>query len=122
MHHTRLRILFICSRNQWRSPTAERIYRKAPRLDVRSAGTASAARRKVRPQDLEWADLVVAMEHHHLSRLRAEHPNQMQKCETYVLDIPDEYRFMDPGLIEQISAAMRGILQEPHTLSDDACP
>ena len=42
-------VLFICSRNQWRSPTAEQVYRKHPLLAVRSAGTSLNARRKVSP-------------------------------------------------------------------------
>jgi protein-tyrosine-phosphatase len=32
-------LLFICSRNQWRSPTAEAIWRRRPGFNVRSAGT-----------------------------------------------------------------------------------
>ncbi len=37
-------ILFICSRKQWRSPTAEKVYSKDPRVNVRSAGTSQRAR------------------------------------------------------------------------------
>ncbi|MFK7789851.1 MAG: phosphotyrosine protein phosphatase, partial [Phycisphaeraceae bacterium] len=44
-----MNMLFICSKNQWRSPTAEQIYRSDPRLNVRSAGTSSSARHKVTP-------------------------------------------------------------------------
>ncbi|WP_223816002.1 arsenate reductase/protein-tyrosine-phosphatase family protein [Adhaeribacter rhizoryzae] len=44
-----MRILFVCSRNQWRSPTAEKVFRYYPGLEVRSAGTAAGARRKVTP-------------------------------------------------------------------------
>jgi predicted protein tyrosine phosphatase len=40
----RINVLFICSCNQWRSPTAERVWRNDPRLSVRSAGTASYAK------------------------------------------------------------------------------
>ena len=45
-------ILFICSRNQWRSPTAETIWRKDPNFLVRSAGTASSARHTVSDADI----------------------------------------------------------------------
>jgi len=40
-------ILFICSHNQWRSPTAEKVYSKDPRVHARSAGTSPKARHTV---------------------------------------------------------------------------
>jgi hypothetical protein len=51
-------VLFICSKNQWRSPTAETVWRKHPDLSVRSAGTSSTARRKVSVDDIRWADVI----------------------------------------------------------------
>ncbi|WP_246151215.1 arsenate reductase/protein-tyrosine-phosphatase family protein [Adhaeribacter aerolatus] len=42
-----MRILFVCSRNQWRSPTAETVFRHYPGWQVKSAGTAAGARRQV---------------------------------------------------------------------------
>ena len=38
-------ILFICSRNQWRSPTGEQVWRNHPEVSVRSASNGSKARR-----------------------------------------------------------------------------
>ena len=40
------------------------------------------------------------MEEKHRSRLKAEHPRLLQHKALYVLGIPDEYRFMDPELVE----------------------
>lgn len=34
-----IRVLFVCSQNSLRSPTAEAVFRDDPRLEVRSAGT-----------------------------------------------------------------------------------
>lgn len=45
-------ILFICSRNQWRSPTAERVFASEPSLSVRSAGTSPKAKRTVSENDI----------------------------------------------------------------------
>ena len=42
---TRLRVLFVCAMNRWRSPTAEAMYRNDPRVAVRSAGVRQGARR-----------------------------------------------------------------------------
>jgi len=40
-------IFLICSRNQWRSPTGEQVWKNYPELKVRSAGTSTKARRAV---------------------------------------------------------------------------
>lgn len=94
-----MKLLFVCSRNQWRSPTAERIFRRWPGLSVRSAGTSPRARRTVRHEDLLWADLILVMEEKHRSRLRAQFPRAVQgKIET--LDIPDDFRADDPELVD----------------------
>jgi len=52
-------ILFICSRNQWRSPTSEEIYAKDERVNTRSAGTSKKARHTINAKDIEWADMIL---------------------------------------------------------------
>ncbi|WP_440054531.1 hypothetical protein ACSLBF_17040 [Pseudoalteromonas sp. T1lg65] len=52
-------VLFICSRNQWRSPTAERVWRNHPGIEVRSAGTSAKAKRAVSKKDIVWADKIL---------------------------------------------------------------
>jgi predicted protein tyrosine phosphatase len=107
----RRNILFICSRNQWRSPTAEQIWRKHPLLSVRSAGTSPSARRKVSEDDIRWADVVFAMEEKHKSRLAAEFTSLIKNKTIYVLDIPDEYKYMDPELVEQLEQSVGALLK-----------
>ncbi len=97
-----LRLLFICSRNQWRSPTGEAIYRREDGVEARSAGTAKAARRRVSLDDIRWADLILTMEEKHSAWLRAEFRQEMSSKKIHVLDIPDEYRFMDGDLVTLI--------------------
>ncbi len=110
MHDARLNVLFVCSRNQWRSPTAERIWRSHPSLSVRSAGTSSSARRCVSPEDIAWADAIFVMEEKHKSRLVAEYAKLLERKPLHVLDIPDEYRFMDPELVEELRRSVGAIL------------
>ena len=93
-------LLFVCSRNQWRSPTAEKIFQKEADLNVRSAGTSSSARRKVSEKDLQWADLIFVMEKRHLAQLRRKFGHELHEDKVVVLHIPDEYEFMDPALVE----------------------
>jgi predicted protein tyrosine phosphatase len=110
MNQQRFNILFICSRNRWRSPTAEAIYRKHPAVSVRSAGTSKSARRPVGSGDLAWADLVLVMEDKHKQRLVSGFPSETRFMEIRILDIPDDYTFMDPELIEVIHTAVEPIL------------
>jgi len=93
-----MNILFICSRNQWRSPTGEQVWRKTSGLSVRSAGTSPKARRTVNAKDIQWADIIFVMEQKHKNRMKAAFPGPMKFAELYVLDIPDEYQFNDPEL------------------------
>lgn len=92
--------LFICSRNQWRSPTAETVFRRYPNVQTRSAGTSPNARHTVSIDDIAWADKIFVMEQKHKSRLLAQFPRALQYKEMIVLDIPDDYRYMDEELIE----------------------
>jgi predicted protein tyrosine phosphatase len=105
-----MNLLFICSKNQWRSPTAEQVWRRQPGLNVRSAGTSPAARHPVSSADLAWADVIFAMEEKHKSRLLAEHRNVIAGKPIHVLDIPDDYRYMDPELVAQLQTSVAGIL------------
>jgi predicted protein tyrosine phosphatase len=97
-----MRILFICSRNQWRSPTAEALYRDRPGLEVRSAGTEPSARIRLTAKTILWADLIFVMEKRHRQRMQENFPEEMQGKQVIVLDIPDDYHYMDPELIEEI--------------------
>jgi predicted protein tyrosine phosphatase len=106
----RLNVLFICSRNQWRSPTAEKVWRNHPALAVRSAGTSPNARHPVSEQDLRWAEAIFVMEEKHKSRLMAEYGRIVENTPIHVLDIPDEYKYMDPELVEELERSVGAIL------------
>ena len=106
----RLNVLFVCSRNQWRSPTAEHVWRRDPRVNARSAGTSASARRVVSAADLAWADVILVMEHEHKRRLLAEHRPSLANKRLHVLEIPDDYRYLDPELMELVGAPVAALL------------
>lgn len=108
----RINVLFVCSKNQWRSPTAEAVYRDDPRVSVRSRGTARSARQTIQSRDLAWADLVLVMEDKHRQRLRADYPGEIQFLRIEVLHIPDDYQFMERELIELIQASAEPFIDE----------
>ena len=105
-----LNVLFVCSRNQWRSPTGEQVWRRHPRVNARSAGTSAGARRVVSAADLAWADVVLVMEDKHRSRLLAEYRQLLQHKPLHVLDIPDDYKYMDPELVELLGDPVADLL------------
>ncbi len=103
-------LLFICSRNQWRSPTAEVIWSKSPDYNSRSAGTSPKAKRTVGPMDIRWADIIFMMESKHKNRLKAQFTRMLDHKPLHVLDIPDEYQFMDEGLITELKVSVNAFL------------
>jgi predicted protein tyrosine phosphatase len=93
-------VLFICSRNKWRSPTAETIWQKHPHVNARSAGTSAKARKTVSVDDISWADVIFVMEQKHKNRLKAEYSRLLTHKSIHVLEIPDEYQYMDSELVQ----------------------
>ncbi|WP_224772894.1 low molecular weight protein tyrosine phosphatase family protein [Pelagicoccus enzymogenes] len=107
-----LNLLFLCSMNQWRSPTAERIYGRKPFFNARSGGTSSKARHRVSHTDLHWADVIFVMENKHKRRLQAKYPELMRYQNVHVLDIQDNYKFMDPELVDILQRSIDPILAD----------
>ena len=105
-----INVLFVCSMNKWRSPTAERIYGRKPLVNARSGGTSSKARRRVSHLDLNWADVVFVMEKKHKQRLTSEHPESTRYREIHILDIEDNFCFMDKELIDELERTVDPIL------------
>ncbi|WP_189496505.1 low molecular weight protein tyrosine phosphatase family protein [Algimonas arctica] len=109
MHGNPINILFVCSRNQWRSPTAERIYRKDDRFNVRSAGVSASARKRVPDRDITWADVIIAMDSSHADRLRPMIRRTLSQVTLHTLDVPDLYQFMDPELVNLLRDRIEGV-------------
>ena len=112
MHETRTRVLFVCSRNQLRSPTAEKIFSKSSRLDARSRGLAASANRRLTSDDVTWAEVIFVMEPEHKKQLVRIFREEARLRRIHVLEIPDDYEFMDPELVTIITAGVRGALGE----------
>ncbi len=106
----RVHVLFVCSRNQWRSPTAERMFKRHPVIVARSAGTSPNARRRISPADIGWADAIMVMEDKHRDRIVAEYARLLEHKTIHVLDIPDDYTFMDPELIDILAQTVEPLL------------
>jgi len=105
-----LNVLFVCSRNQWRSPTAERMFKGHPVIIARSAGTSLSARHRISHVDIDWADVILVMENKHRERIVADYAQLIEHTPIHVLDIPDEYKYMDPELIEILEQTVEPML------------
>lgn len=107
------RVLFICSLNRWRSPTAEQIFSTHPGIECSSAGLNRGAENLVTPELLDWAELIFVMERAHKTKLAREFGPQLLGKRVVCLNIPDRYPFMDPALVKLLHAKVDGFLPAP---------
>jgi predicted protein tyrosine phosphatase len=99
-------ILFICSQNRWRSPTAEQVFAGYPGLEVASAGTNHDAENPLSAELVAWADMIVVMERQHRTKLQKRFRAALRGQRVICLDIPDNYTFMDPELLDLLKLRM----------------
>lgn len=97
-----MNILFICSRNRWRSPTAEAIFSKYNNVEVDSAGLSPDAEVRLSSEQIDWADIIFVMERRHRSSLSKSFARKLNAKRIICLNIPDRYTFMDPELIQEL--------------------
>ncbi len=109
-----MNVLFVCSQNRLRSPTAERVFYGLPGIEVRSAGTERDAESVISRDDVEWADIVFVMEARHKKRLQTMFRGVLAQKRIVNLNIPDEYEFMEPGLValleQRVTPYLEGIV------------
>jgi protein-tyrosine phosphatase len=106
-----MNVLFICSRNKWRSLTAETIYKNYSKITVKSAGTEPSARIKISEKLVNWADIIFVMEKKHKQRLNEKFESACIDKEIIILDIADEYNYMNPELIELLKDSVDHYLE-----------
>ena len=92
-------LLFVCSQNKLRSPTAEQVFSTLPDYEVSSAGTNNDAENPLSDELVEWADIIFVMEKSHRSKLQQRYRRALNGKLVVCLDIPDNYSFMDPALV-----------------------
>ena len=97
-------LLFICTQNRLRSPTAEQVFADWPGVETQSAGLGNDAATPVSPELIAWADLIFVMEKAHRRKLAAKFRAYLAGKRVICLDIPDDYAFMDPALVRLLQA------------------
>lgn len=94
------RVLFICSQNRLRSPTAEQVFSDRPGVEVTSAGVNHDAVNPLTPDLVDWADVIFVMDQGHRKKLSKHYREQLNDKRVICLGIPDNYDFMAPELVE----------------------
>ncbi|MDH3256447.1 MAG: phosphotyrosine protein phosphatase [Nitrospinota bacterium] len=93
------KLLFICSENRLRSATAEAVFSEYEGVEAIGAGTNHDAATPVSGDLIEWADVILVMEEIHRDKVSAKYRKLLKGKQLAVLDIPDNYRRMQPELI-----------------------
>ena len=91
-------LLFVCTANQQRSPTAEEMFSEDDRYEARSCGTQATVHRRCDEEIIDWADVIFCMEEMHRRELLDRFPVAENK-KIVVLGIPDRYFRGDPELV-----------------------
>jgi predicted protein tyrosine phosphatase len=110
------RVLFVCSQNRLRSPTAEQVFASYAGIECSSAGTNNDAENPLTAELVEWADVIFVMEKMHRNKVSAKFKRQMSSKRIICLDIPDDYEFMDPELVRILKVKVQRFL--PHASSE----
>lgn len=98
------RALFLCSANKLRSPTAEHVFASWPNVETDSAGLAQDATVTLSQEQLDWATVIFVMEKVHRTKLQQRYRRHLNGKRVICLDIPDNYRYLDPTLIRLLEA------------------
>jgi predicted protein tyrosine phosphatase len=104
-------LLFICSQNRLRSPTAEQVFADWPNIETASAGLNHDADNPVSPELLEWATVIFVMEKAHREKLTKKFQRYLKQKLVVCLNIPDEYDFMQPELVELLKSKVEKSLR-----------
>lgn len=92
-------MLFVCSRNRLRSPTAEQVFATWPGVETASAGTDHDADVVLTPELVRWAELIFVMQPMHRDKLRRRFREALTGQRIVCLNIPDEFTLLQPELV-----------------------
>lgn len=95
-----MNLLFVCSENRLRSPTAEAVFNEYKGVNAIGAGTNKDAETPVSGDLIEWADAILVMENIHKNKIAKKYKELLKAKKLSVLAIPDSYDCMDPELIK----------------------
>jgi predicted protein tyrosine phosphatase len=90
---------FVCNKNKRRSLTAEKMFKDNTDYVVKSAGIEKGSRVRITEGMIGWADVIFVMESKHRSRLKEHFREAIEGKQLNMLNIPDNYMFIQTELI-----------------------
>jgi len=100
-------VLFVCSQNKMRSPTAEHVARLKG-LSADSAGTDPNAVRHLTAEMVDNAENVVCFEWSHYEKVVELRPSRAK--DVLMWNMPDEYDYCDPLLVRMLERLIENVL------------
>lgn len=104
------KLLFVCSQNRLRSSTAEAVFSEYEGLTVDSAGLNQEAEIPLSSEAIQQADIIFIMEKTHRSKLSKKFQPWLKGKRVICLNIPDEYEYMEPALVELLKKKVLPLL------------
>lgn len=102
-------ILVVCGRNKIRSKTAEYLFKNDNRFNIRSVGVSVKSKRRIGKKDIEWANYILVMENKYKVRILDSY-KEVIKPKIFVLDVGDDYEYMDAELCEILKTKINNII------------
>lgn len=106
-----VKLLFIDTRHQRRSPTAEKTWNRRAGFSARSAGISLHSRQPLAAKDIRWADIIFVMEERHKVRLTEEFGRLLKDKKIHVLNVTGDQAFMDPELVAKFESLVAGFMK-----------
>jgi len=106
-----LNLLFVCSENKLRSPTAAAVFAEYDGVSAISAGTNKDAETPVSGDLIEWADVILAMEQTHRQKISKKFQALLKAKRLVVLEVADNYQYMQPELVELLKSKVPKYVQ-----------
>lgn len=105
------RILFVCSENRLRSPTAETVFNEYDSIEAIGAGTNSDAVTPLSGDLIEWADIILVMEGVHRNKVAKKYRELLKNKRLLVLGVADNYQFMQAELVQLLRDKVSRLVQ-----------
>ena len=102
--------LFLCGKARMRSPTAADIAASWPGIATDFAGLSNDADEKLSIEQIDWADVICVMEARQAKRLKSLFPAALRGKRVVVLNVPDNFSYMQPELVDLLTAKLRAVL------------
>jgi len=98
------KLLFVCSENKLRSPTAEEVFSQYDGVEAMGCGTNGDAATPLSGDLIEWADVILTMEKSHRNKVSQKYQALLKGKRLICLDIPDNFERMQPELIKLLKS------------------